>query len=93
MVRTFHRHIMTSGGRLARPARTAQSDSDRTLPAIPAAQTAETHIPDAVAHFGMTPDQLAAKIVARIPQVPAGAAIIAQGHAAVANTPATPPAA
>ena len=38
----FHRHIMTSGGRIARPARAAQSDSNRKLPAIPAVQTAET---------------------------------------------------
>jgi hypothetical protein len=39
---TFHRHIMTSGGRSARPARAGQSDIDRELPAIPAVQTAET---------------------------------------------------
>jgi hypothetical protein len=40
--RSFHRHIITSGGRTARPATTAQSVSDRKLPAIPAVQTAET---------------------------------------------------
>lgn len=39
---SFHRHRMTSGGRTARPARTAQSDGDRKLPAIPTAQTADT---------------------------------------------------
>ena len=39
---SFHRHIMTSGGSTARPARTAQPDSDRKLPVMPAVQTAET---------------------------------------------------
>ena len=39
---SFHRHIMTSGGRAARPSRIAQPDIDCTLPAIPAVQTAET---------------------------------------------------
>jgi hypothetical protein len=39
---SFHRHIMTSGGRTARPARTAQPSSERRLPARPAVQTAET---------------------------------------------------
>ena len=39
---SFHRHIVTSGGRIARPARTAQPDSDRKLLARPAVQTAET---------------------------------------------------
>jgi hypothetical protein len=38
----FHRHIMTSGGRTARLVRSAQPDSDRTLPAMPARQPAET---------------------------------------------------
>jgi hypothetical protein len=42
---------------------------------------AATMIPDAVAHFGITPDQLAAKIKDAIPQVPAGAAIVANAHA------------
>lgn len=40
--RSFHRHTITSGGRTARPARTAQSDGDRKLPAIPTVQTADT---------------------------------------------------
>ena len=39
---SFHRHTVTSGGRIARPARTAQPDSDRKLLARPAVQTAET---------------------------------------------------
>ena len=38
-------------------------------------------VPDAMAHFGVTPEQLAAKIKDAIPQVPAGAAIMAQAHA------------
>lgn len=45
---------------------------------------ASTMIPDAVAHFGVTPDQLAAKIKDALPQVPAGAAIIADAHATAA---------
>jgi hypothetical protein len=52
------------------------------------ANLALTMIPDAVAHFGVTPDQLAAKIKDAIPQVPAGAAIVASAHAAQAATPA-----
>jgi hypothetical protein len=39
---SFHRHIMTSGGRIARPTRMVQPDSDRKLPAIPTVQTAVT---------------------------------------------------
>ena len=38
----FHRHIMTSGGRTATPARTVQPDNVFTLPAMPAVHTAET---------------------------------------------------
>lgn len=37
----FHHHIMTSGGRTATPARTAQADNDLKLPAMAAAHTAE----------------------------------------------------
>ena len=37
-----------------------------------------TQIPDALKFFGLTPDVVAAKIVDKIPQVPAGAQIIAQ---------------
>ena len=38
----FHRHIMTRGGRMARPARTVQPDSEFTLPTTPAMHTVET---------------------------------------------------
>ena len=41
--------------------------------------------PTAVAHFGLTPELLKQKIIDKIPQVPAGAALIA-----VANKPAAP---
>ena len=37
----FHRHIMTSGGRTATPARTIQLDNELTFPAVPAVHTAE----------------------------------------------------
>ena len=36
----FHRHIMTSGGRMARPATTVQPESEFTLPNTPAMHTA-----------------------------------------------------
>jgi hypothetical protein len=45
----FHRHIMTSGGMTARPARTVHADSDFTLPPMPAAHSAETQTVAAVA--------------------------------------------
>ena len=35
----FHRHIMTSGGRTARPARAVQLDSEFRFPAMPAIHT------------------------------------------------------
>lgn len=44
-----------------------------------------TQIPDAAKFFGLTPDVVAAKIVDKIPQVPAGASLIAQ------SAPVTPP--
>ena len=37
-------------------------------------------IPDAAAFFGLTPEIIAQKIVDKIPQVPAGAQIVAQAH-------------
>jgi hypothetical protein len=46
-----------------------------------AAREAETRIPDALKRFGLTPEVIAAKIVDAIPQVAAGAAIIASAHA------------
>ena len=36
-----HRHIMTSGGRTATPARTIQLDNELKFPAMPAVHTAE----------------------------------------------------
>ena len=51
-----------------------------------AANTAGTLIPDALAHFGLSPDVLAAKIVNAIPQVPTVAAVAAaQATPAAAN--------
>jgi hypothetical protein len=41
------------------------------------AQQYAQHIPEAAAFFGLTPEVLAAKIVDKIPQVPAGAQMIA----------------
>lgn len=46
-----------------------------------AAREAETRIPAALKRFGLTPEVIAAKIVDAIPQVPAGASIIATAHA------------
>jgi hypothetical protein len=46
-----------------------------------AAREAETRIPGALKRFGLTPEVIAAKIVDAIPQVTAGAAIIASAHA------------
>jgi hypothetical protein len=46
-----------------------------------AANQAISRIPDAAKHFGLTPDVIARKIVEMIPQIPAGAQIIAQAHA------------
>lgn len=48
----------------------------------------------AAKHFGITPDMIAAKIIDAIPQVPAGAAIVAQAHdpqnaGAIAAAPAS----
>lgn len=51
---------------------------------IAAAKTALTAIPDALAHFGLTPEKLEAMIVDKIPAVPS--------VAAVAGAQATPPA-
>lgn len=53
-----------------------------------AASEASTAIPDALKRFGLTPEVVASKIVSAIPQVPAGAAIVAQAHA---EDPVTPP--
>jgi hypothetical protein len=39
---SFQRHIMTSGGRIARAVMTVQPDSDPTWSALPAAYTAKT---------------------------------------------------
>lgn len=39
---SFHRHIMTSGGRTAMPARTVQLENEFTFPAMPAIDTAKT---------------------------------------------------
>lgn len=50
------------------------------------AQQYAQQIPDAAAFFGLTPERLAAKIIDKIPQVPAGAAMIAA--AAPAPAPA-----
>lgn len=47
-----------------------------------AANQAISRIPDAAKHFGLTPDVVAKKIVEAIPQIAAGAQIIAQSHAA-----------
>lgn len=47
-----------------------------------------TQIPDAAKFFGITPELAAAKIVDKIPQVPAGAQLIAQG--AANGAPAAP---
>lgn len=38
------------------------------------------NVPDAVEHFGLTPDQLQDKLVAMIPQTPVGSAIVANAH-------------
>jgi hypothetical protein len=46
-----------------------------------AANNASNVIPDAAKHFGLTPDYVADRIVAQIPQIAAGAQIMAQ-HAA-----------
>lgn len=46
-----------------------------------AANAALNSVPDAIKRFGLTPDVIAAKIVDAIPQVAAGAAIVAQAHA------------
>ena len=48
-------------------------------------------IPDAAKFFGLTPERLAAKIVDKIPQVPAGAQLIAQS--AAPSPPVSPSAA
>jgi hypothetical protein len=46
-----------------------------------AAREAETRIPEALKRFNLTPEVVAARIVDAIPQVSAGAAIIATAHA------------
>lgn len=46
-----------------------------------AATQASSAIPDALKRFGLTPDVVAAKIIDAIPQVQAGAAMIATAHA------------
>jgi len=55
-----------------------------------AANAALAAAPDAAARFGLTPETVAARIVDMIPQVPAGAAMLA---APAAPNPAAPPAA
>lgn len=47
------------------------------------AAKAATMIPDALKRFGLTPDVVAAKIVDAIPQVAAGAAMVASAHSSV----------
>jgi hypothetical protein len=54
---------------------------------LKAANEASTAIPDALKRFGITPDVVAQKIIDAIPQVPAGAQIIAAAHAADAAAP------
>jgi hypothetical protein len=63
---------------------TVKVNNERLADAVNAAAAS---IPDAVAHFGLTPDVLSAKIIDAIPQVPAGAQIVAQAH--VDATPMT----
>lgn len=53
-----------------------------------AASAVLTRIPDAAKHFGLTPDVVAGKIVDAIPQIAAGARMIAQAHAAEQAAPA-----
>lgn len=50
------------------------------------ANTAATRIPDALKRFGITPDLVASKIVDAIPQVAAGAAMIASAHTSAPST-------
>lgn len=49
-----------------------------------AANEASTAIPDAMKRFNLTPDVVANKIIAAIPQVPAGSAIVAEANKAPA---------
>lgn len=52
-----------------------------------AAAAVFNRIPDAAKHFGLTPDVVAGKIVDAIPQIAAGARMIAQAHAAEQAAP------
>lgn len=54
-----------------------------------AASESAAAIPDALKRFGLTPDVVAQKIIDAIPQVPAGAAIVASAHAENAIDPQT----
>ena len=54
-----------------------------------AATEASSAIPDALKRFNITPDIVAAKIVDAIPQVPAGAAMVADAHKDDAADPET----
>lgn len=45
-----------------------------------AASEASTAIPDALKRFNLTPEVVASKIISAIPQVPAGASIVAAAH-------------
>lgn len=49
-----------------------------------AANEASTAIPDAMKRFNLTPDVVAKKIIAAIPQVPAGSVIVAEANKAPA---------
>ena len=53
-----------------------------------AANQVERHIPDAAKHFGLTPELVAAKIVDTIPQIAAGAHMLATSVTAAAAQPA-----
>lgn len=53
-----------------------------------AANESKDAIPDAMKRFGLTPEAVAAKIVAAIPQTSAGAQIIANAHAVDPDPPA-----
>ena len=54
---------------------------------LKAANEAATSIPDAMKHFGLTPEVVAQKIIDAIPQTQSGAAMIATAHAADAAPP------
>ena len=62
---------------------------DKTALELHAHQYA-SQIPDAAKFFGLTPEGLAAKIIDKIPQVPAGAQMIAAAPAIPAEAPKPP---